>query len=187
MPYYQLHIDLEFENLQLIGFPASADPVIRCSVKCTGCQNINSNAAIALSDEHESDDGKTMLHYSAVCKVCKATNKVWIARLPALVKEGALSSKIKLPYITDYFCQVGTPIASSGSDEDPKLPTNTLFAVLEARGATITEWELINTEIHATANAKEFFTIEHLDKDGFYDVDLNNESVSVTLVGYRVE
>jgi hypothetical protein len=190
MPFYQLHINCDFDGLSLIGFPPSTEPQFRLELSCGNCGEVNKNAVISLDDAHESEDGKTILHYAAICKACKVSIKAWICKLKPLIKEGNLKIKGSLPYINEYYCQIGTPLSQGDDDDDDdgkkSNPQNTLFTVLEVRGAEVKDFEVINTEFHAT-NGKEFFSVGDLSADGFYDVNGDNESVSVTLLGYKVQ
>ena len=181
MPHYELHIDLEFDGLNLIGFPPSADPQLQCSIRCLACTDLKT-ATFSLSDAHESEDGRTMLHYSATCK-CKSPvmHKMWLCPLKPLIKP-----KDPLPYISEHFCQIGTSGASDDDDDKAKPTTNTLFAVIEARGCELVSYEVINTEWVAT-DGKSFYTVGDLTTDGYYDVNNNDESMSVTLLKYRVQ
>lgn len=176
MPFYQLHLDAEFDQLSAVGFAPSVQPTLKCKIACTGCRGENKNVLVSLEDAYEDEDAKTTIHWSATCK-CKAGLKVWIKPIPALVKDGTIK-KTKLmpdfPALNEYYNQIGTKT------------NNTLFCVIECRGAEVLGWEVVNTEFHASNEAGEMFKVGDLSTDGFYDVDSNNESVSVTLVGYRV-
>lgn len=190
MPFFQLHIDLECEGLSLVGFkPSTTDPQLECAIRCSSCHEMG-KAVVSLSDEHESEDGKAKLHYAANCKSCKAAVKIWISQLKPLVKDKVIKAAQPLPYITDYYCQIGTPINNGDDDGDAQnkvIKPNTLFAVLEARGCEVTGFSVINTEFHATNDGKSFYAIGDLSSDGYYDVNEDNESISVTLTKYRVQ
>lgn len=189
MPFYQLHVDCELNNVQSLGFAPSHDPTIQFSIRCTGCSETTEKAVVSLSDAHEDpsgDNSNCILHWVSKCKHCKSEMKVWISELKKCEKEGVIKVKYTLPTLSSHYCRIGT-ISDEGEDDKSHAKVkNTLFAVLEARRGEITAWEAINTEWKGNAG-NEFFDVGDLSEDGFYDVNNDNEEVSVTLQQYRVQ
>jgi len=188
MPFYQLHIDVELCNIQSLGFPPSAEPTIQFDIRCTGCSETTKNAVVALSDAHEDETGNKgncILHYVAKCKSCKSELRVWISELKPLVKDGVIKTKYQLPTLSPHFCRVGTITEADDEVKNSTAVKNALFGVLEARGGEITAWSVINTDWKGQQGT-EFFDVGDLSEDGFYDVNNDNEEVSVTLQRYRI-
>lgn len=191
MPYFHLHVDLEFDNLSRLTFdPATVDPTLSCNVRCSSCHENQSGLLVRQSEERESADGKSTSNYRGKCKYCKNDIVITICKLTKDLISTLPKHLQKLQPINEYYFPLGVTSYEEDdcwNDKTSKTaPTNTLFAVIEIRNAELLSFEITQSTFLATNDGKTMYDMGDLTTDGSYEVDNNNQEISVTLKKYRL-